>query len=123
MIEALVRLVYKRRRLFSLIVHAVLVAVSSYMAFWLRFDGMTPFEQRDLWWNLLPLLIVTRAAVFVPLRLHEGLWRYTGFWDLRNIVAGVVISSGAFYTLSITASARPDIRVRCSSSMPSSWSA
>lgn len=76
-----------------------LVTVSSYLAFWLRFDGPAPPGQDDLWWRLLPLLIVIRGAAFAPLRLYEGLWRYTSIWDLRNIIIGVLTSTAAFFLI------------------------
>lgn len=85
------------RRLLSVELHIGLVTVSSYLAFWLRFDGPAPPGQDELWWRLLPLLIVIRGLAFAPLRLYEGLWRYTSIWDLRNIIIGVLTSTAVFF--------------------------
>jgi FlaA1/EpsC-like NDP-sugar epimerase len=76
-----------------------MVAASSYLAFWLRFDSRTPAEQADLWLGLLPLLLLIRGVTFARLRLYEGLWRYTSIWDLRNIILGVAASTGAFFVI------------------------
>ena len=80
-------------------VHIVLICLSNYVAFLLRFDGEIPDPQAPLVVQMLPWLVAVRALVFVPFRLYEGMWRYASIWDLRNIIAAVGLSSVLFYIL------------------------
>lgn len=82
-----------------LLLQIALIVAANQAAFWLRFDGPVPPTQQPYNLTLLPLLVVIRLAAFVPLRLHQGVWRYSSIWDLRNIIAGVGLSSAAFWII------------------------
>jgi len=92
-------LILKYRRLLVVWLHLTLIVTASYLAFSLRFDGSIPANYLQLWWQTLPWLLAVQVTAFLPFRLYEGLWRYTSIWDLRNILLGVLTSSGLFYAL------------------------
>ncbi|MPY86453.1 MAG: SDR family NAD(P)-dependent oxidoreductase [Luteitalea sp.] len=83
----------------SVLLHLGAIVLANYAAFWLRFDGAIPEVYYGYWIRFLPYLIAIRAFVFVPMRMFEGLWRYTSLWDLRNIILAVASSSVLFYLL------------------------
>jgi FlaA1/EpsC-like NDP-sugar epimerase len=78
-------------------IQLALVALSQYMAFWLRFDGALPLEQQQIlqttvWWQL-----TIRAVMFVPFRVYGGLWQYTSLSELCNISMAVALSTAVSY--------------------------
>ncbi len=81
------------------LVHAALIAAANQAAFWLRFEGAIPAAQQPYVTSLLPLLVAIRLAVFLPLHLHQGVWRYASIRDLQRIVSGVALSSLLFWAI------------------------
>ena len=86
----------RHRRPFVVLLNVTAVVAANTLAFVFRFDGALPDWAVDVWWQMLPWLVVIRAAFFIPFRLYEGLWRYTSVWDLRNILASVSLSTLTF---------------------------
>src|SRR5205823_3641675 len=68
----------------------------NFCAFLLRFDGSIDRADLDLFYRVLPLLIVIRVSMFGLFKLHEGLWRYAGIWDLSRIIQGCLTSTIVF---------------------------
>jgi FlaA1/EpsC-like NDP-sugar epimerase len=87
------------RRIFIIGFHILLIALANFLAFWIRFEGEIPDREVAIFGQMLPWLIVIRGLNFLPLRLYQGLWRYTGIWDLRNVIFGVSFSTILFFVL------------------------
>lgn len=90
------------RRLWSIALQLGLAVLANRLAFLLRFDGEIPHRASEAFWLTLPWLVAIRAAIFIPFRLHEGLWRHTSIYDLRAIGGSVCTSSLLFYLFTLT---------------------
>jgi len=86
----------KHRRPIVVSIHVVLIILANYCAFLLRFDGSIDRADFQIFYQALPWLVVIRIATFALFRLHQGLWRYAGIWDLSKIVQACVISTVLF---------------------------
>ena len=93
------RVMMMSRRLSIVAVHAILVIVANYLAFWLRFDGDIPRQYWDMWAHMMPWLVVISVLTFLPLHLYDGMWQYVGVRDLRAMVIGAFSSIALFYVL------------------------
>jgi len=91
------RLFIKYRFPFIVLAHLLIIFLSNYLAFWLRFDGNIPANYARLMVSSLPWLLLIRISTLIAYRLYRGLWRYTSVWDLSKIVQVTLISSFVFF--------------------------
>lgn len=78
-------------------VHCALIALAVYFACWLRFDGDIPPPIIATLLRTLPWVIVIRGLIFWRFGLYDGLWKYTGIWDISRIVLAVLASGALLY--------------------------
>ena len=84
------------RRAPIVVIQLALIGLSYWLAFQLRFDSRPPDWASAALQHTLPWLILIRGLTFLPFRLYEGLWKYTGLYDLEALIGGVLVSSGLF---------------------------
>ena len=71
----------------------VLIALSWYGSFLLRFNFAIPDYSTSVIIKLLPGVIFIKLIIFYFFNVYRGMWRYTGIIDLLNIVKASVVSS------------------------------
>ncbi|OPY69607.1 MAG: UDP-N-acetyl-alpha-D-glucosamine C6 dehydratase [Syntrophorhabdaceae bacterium PtaU1.Bin034] len=81
------------RRPFAICSDIVVIVVSYYSAFAIRFDMAIPSEYLRVMLHTLPLVIVIRSATFWYFGLYRGLWRFASVIDLYQIIKSVSASS------------------------------
>ena len=75
---------------------AVLVGLAYYLAYYLRFDGDIPAGALAKWRQTLVWIVPLKLVCFYFFGLYKGMWRYTGIYDLENLIKACVISSGDY---------------------------
>ncbi|MBZ9578191.1 hypothetical protein KJA13_04180 [Patescibacteria group bacterium] len=82
-----------KRRIAEVIIDLVLICISYYTAYLLRFEGKISSTNFSLMINSLPWLIIARLGCFYYFGLYQGIWRYIGIKDLVAIFKAVSASS------------------------------
>lgn len=97
------------RRLFLVIMDAMLINIASFLALISRFDfklGLVPTHYADAVLSYVLINTATTIIIFYIFRLYNSLWKYAGIDELTNIVfssglAGILQLVGMHYILHI----------------------
>ena len=84
---------FNKKRFLLLIVDAVIVGLSMYLALLFRFEGRIDSAHMAVFLRILPFIILVRLIIFWFFGLYKGIWRYTGIRDLSSIVKAVTLGS------------------------------
>ena len=87
----LVQITY-RRRLFEVLLDGVLISVSYYTAYLLRFEGDVE-ANFDFFLKSLPILLACQTFSFYIMGVYRGVWESTGVKDLIRYVKAVTVGT------------------------------
>ena len=99
-----------KSRNFFLPLDLILILISYFLSYQLRFDWKVPSQEYLIFFKSLPLIIIFRIFTFYRYRIYKNLWKYVGLRELISIVVSCTISSllivSAIYLLGISAHSR-----------------
>ncbi len=84
----------KNRNFYLIVFFDILAIITSfYLAYAIRFDFDIPLWEKRPMFHILPLVVCVKMVIFVFFRLYRGMWRYTGLFDIINVVKAILVSS------------------------------
>ncbi len=89
----LIFLLKNRNFYLMLLMDLLLVSMAVFLSFFFRFDGAIPPRHLQLLYEIMPMIIPLKLAVFYACGLYYGMWRYTSLPDMRNVLTASVLSS------------------------------
>jgi UDP-GlcNAc:undecaprenyl-phosphate/decaprenyl-phosphate GlcNAc-1-phosphate transferase len=82
-----------KRRIFEVLLDVVLIILSYWSAYAIKFGALSESAAWKLFLRTLPVLVFVKMATFLVMGVYRGLWRYTSIDDLIVFVKAVVLSS------------------------------
>ncbi len=86
-------LLVNTQRFAEIFIDLVLIVVSYFAAYLIRFEGGLPELQFDYFIKTLPVVVGIKIAVFYYFGLYQAMWRHVGVRDFVGILKSVFISS------------------------------
>jgi FlaA1/EpsC-like NDP-sugar epimerase len=72
---------------------AIIVVVTYYLSYFLRFDGAIPHTHITNFIRTVVWILPLKLVFFYVFGLYKGMWRYTSIGDLENLVKGCLAST------------------------------
>lgn len=79
------------------IIDATIVAVTSFLALWIRFDGQRMAYYENLTWQHLIFVMGAAVSCLFLLKLYHRLWRYASIGEVVSIGAAVTLFSSLIF--------------------------
>ena len=82
--------------LFMMIYDAIAVAMSYFLALWLRFDcrfSMVPSAYFKTWLHFVPIYAMFCVFIFAFLRLYKSIWRFASYSELFRVILSSMITA------------------------------
>ncbi|GFE58628.1 nucleoside-diphosphate sugar epimerase/dehydratase [Geobacter sp. AOG1] len=101
-IDKLIRPSALKRFIFFFLGDALIVALSLYLAFYLRFDTRIKPEYITLIGEALPLFIIVKLTLFAVFKVYRMTWRFVGLTELYNIGLATMAAEAFLMVLLLT---------------------
>ena len=82
-----------KRRIFEVLLDAILIALAYYSSYILIFGSFEQSETWTLFLKSLPILVVLQLSAFLVVGVYRGIWRYTSIQDFVTYLKGVTLGS------------------------------
>ncbi|MFN6962571.1 MAG: glycosyl transferase [Pyrinomonadaceae bacterium] len=82
-----------KRRIFEVLLDALLITLSYYAAYTLLFGPIEDTSNWELFLKSVPLLVVLKLFAFLFVGVYRGIWRYTSIDDLFTFAKGTALGS------------------------------
>lgn len=82
-----------KRRIFEVLLDVVLITLSYWAAYAIKFGAFSNSPAWKLFLRTLPILVVVRLAAFLFFGVYRGIWRYTSIDDLMAFAKAVAAGS------------------------------
>jgi UDP-GlcNAc:undecaprenyl-phosphate GlcNAc-1-phosphate transferase len=92
-ISIIVNVTYKRR-IFEIMLDLVIIFISIYGAYLLRFEGNAFKTNIVMLFKSLPVILGIQIVSFYIAGIYKGVWKYTGTQEIWTIIKGIVIGVG-----------------------------
>lgn len=89
-----------KRRVIEVMIDALIIPLSYYAAYLLRWDGNIPSQQLDVFIHTVPVAVALKLCLFLAGGLYAGVWRYASVEDLVQITK-ITFASSAITALTI----------------------
>ena len=87
------------RQMVFFLLDAVVVVLSLYIAFWLRFDGSIPPRYLNMFHFFIPIALVIKLPILFFFRAYHFSLSYMGLEDLLNVILACGVGSLALSSL------------------------